>query len=115
MTMKEIIEFNGIDVLFHPYKNSKCNFKNNQYCAICDKKLEPSDSIYHILSNQLLFQNTWAHMRCVKRHGKYISISFIKHRWDIFVNVLKKNRSFEGRYEDVCNKCDGRLIYCYNC
>ena len=89
-----MIEINGIKTWFNLYLNSLCNFKDDHFCAICNKRFENGDDIYFILNNNVLFPNMWAHMKCVNSYGKYISVMFIKHKWKEFNEISNKYKSF---------------------
>lgn len=92
--MKEIIEIDGIRTWFSLHKNSKCNFDEDHFCAVCNKKLESGDSIYFIGNNDRLFPNVWAHVKCVKNHGKYITVTFLRHKWKRYCEISEKYKSF---------------------
>ena len=92
--MYEIIEINGIKTWFSRHLNSKCNFEEDHFCAICNEKLKRDDNLYLIINNSVLFPNIWTHMKCVKNYGKYISVMFIKHKWEEFNKISNKYKSF---------------------
>lgn len=89
-----MIEVNGIKTWFSLYKNSRCNFEEDHFCAVCNKKLNPGNDIYLLVNNNRLFPNVWAHMKCVKNYGKYTTVMFIKHKWEKFKKISEKYKSF---------------------
>lgn len=92
--MKELIEINGIKTWFGLHLKSPCNFKEDHFCAICNKRFKRDDNLYLIINNGVLFPNVWAHKKCVKNYGKYVSVMFIKHRWEEFNKISNKYKSF---------------------
>ena len=92
--MKVMIEIDGIKTWFSSYLNSRCNFDEDHFCAICNKKLTKGNDIYLLINNGVLFPNIWTHQKCVKNYGKYISVMFIKHRWEEFKKESSRFKSF---------------------
>lgn len=92
--MVELIEINNIKIWFTPHLKSSCGFDKDHFCAICNKNLIKNDDLYLIINNNILFPNIWAHIKCVKNYGKYISVKFMQYKWEKFNKMINKYKSF---------------------
>ena len=92
---REMVVYKGTKVFFHSMIYKDAIKSQEEWCALCNKKIYKGDTIHLIMNNQSLFPNVYVHEACIE--SKESCIEQLIENYKDFENSIHKYRFWLDR------------------
>lgn len=96
---REMIVHKGVKVFFHTMVYRDSIKMQEEWCAVCNKKIYKGDAIYLIMNNQVLFPNAYVHEACID--SKELCVNILTADYNRFKEFASMYKFWINKVYDV--------------